>query len=66
MAVGVWLTAQGVNTVSLTSGQGHPGDEVEVAVNLSNTDEVTALEILVPLDDMLRYVDGSAIFNAAL
>jgi hypothetical protein len=64
MAVGVWLTAQGVNTVSLTSGQGHPGDEVEVAVNLSNTDEVTALEILVPLDDMLRYVDGSAIFNA--
>lgn len=64
MAVGVWLTAQAVNTVSLTSGQGHPGDEVEVAVNLSNTDEVTALEILVPLGDMLRYVDGSAIFNA--
>ena len=46
MAVGVWLTAQAVNTVTLTSGQGHPGDEVEVAVNLSNTDEVTALEIL--------------------
>lgn len=64
MAVGVWLTAQGVNTVSLTSGQGHPGDEVEVAVNLSNTDEVTALEILVPLGDMLRYVDGSAVLNA--
>lgn len=64
MAVGVWLTAQAVNTVSLTSGQGRPGDEVEVAVNLSNTDEVTALEILVPLTDMLRYVDGSAIFNA--
>ena len=64
MAVGVWLTAQAVNTVTLTSGQGHPGDEVEVAVNLSNTDEVTALEILVPLNDMLRYVDGSAIFNA--
>lgn len=63
MAVGVWLTAQGVNTVSLTSGQGHPGDEVEVAVNLSNTDEVTALEILVPLGDMLRYVDGSAVLN---
>lgn len=63
MAVGVWLTAQAVNTVSLTSGQGRPGDEVEVAVNLSNTDEVTALEILVPLGDMLRYVDGSAVLN---
>ncbi len=63
MAVGVWLTAQAVNTVTLTSVQGHPGDEVEVVVNLSNTDEVTALEILVPLDDMLRYVDGSAVLN---
>lgn len=64
MAVGVWLTAQAVNTVSLNSVQGHPGDEVEVAVSLSNTDEVTALEIQVPLGDVLRYVDGSAVFNA--
>ena len=63
MAVGVWLTAQAVNTVSLSSVQGHPADEVEIAVNLSNTDEVTALEILVPLGDMLRYVDGSAVLN---
>lgn len=64
MAVGVWLTAQAVNTVTLTSVQGRPGDEVEIAVNLSNTDEVTALEILVPLGDMLRYVDGSAVLNS--
>ena len=64
MAVGVWLTAQAENIVSLSSVHGHPGDEVEVAVNLSNTDEVTALEILVPLGDMLRYVDGSAVLNA--
>ena len=64
MAVGVWLTAQAVNTVSLSSVQGHPADEVEIAVNLSNTDEVTALEILVPLGDMLRYVDASAVLNA--
>ena len=64
MAVGVWLTAQAVNTVTLTSVQGRPGDEVEIAVNLSNNDEVTAFEIQVPLADMLRYVDGSAILNA--
>ena len=63
MAVGVWLTAQGVNIVSLTSGQGHPGEEVEIAVTLTNSDEVTALEILLPLNDMLRYVDGSAVLN---
>lgn len=64
LAVSTWLTATATNTITLTSAQGHPGDEVEVAVNLSNTDEVTALEILVPLGDMLRYVDGSAVLNA--
>lgn len=64
MAVGVWLTAQAVNTVTLTSVQGRPGDEVEIAVNLSNNDEVTAFEIQVPLGEVLSYVDGSVILNA--
>lgn len=63
MAVSVWLTAQADNIISLTSAQGHPGEEVEIIVNLSNTDEVTALEILVPLGDMLHYVDGSTVLN---
>ena len=63
MAVGVWLTAIAANTVTLTTAQGHPGDEVEIAVMLTNTDEVTALEVLIPLGDMLRYVMGSAVLN---
>ena len=66
LAVSAWLTATATNTITLTSAQGHPGEEVEIAVTLTNSDEVTALEILVPLVDMLRDVDGSAIFNAAL
>ena len=64
MAVGVWLTAIAGNTIALTSTQGHPGDEVEVAVVLSNDSEITALELLIPLDDALHYVDGSAVMNA--
>lgn len=63
MAVGVWLTAIAANTVTLTTAQGHPGDEVEIAVMLTNTDEVTALEVLIPLGDMLCYVEGSAVLN---
>ena len=63
MAVGVWLTAIAANTVTLTTAQGHPGDEVEIAVMLTNTEEVTALEVLIPLGDMLRYVKGSAVLN---
>lgn len=63
MAVGVWLTAMAANTVTLTTAQGHPGDEVEIAVMLTNTEEVTALEVLIPLGDMLHYVEGSAVLN---
>ena len=64
MAVGLWLTATAANTVTLTSAQGHPGDEVEIAVMLTITDEVTAIELLVPLGDKLSYVEGSAVLNA--
>lgn len=63
LAVGLWLTAAAANTVTLTSVQGHPGDEVEIAVMLANTDAVTALEVLIPLGDMLQYVEGSAVLN---
>ena len=63
MAVGLWLTATATNTVTLTSVQGHPGDEVEVAVALTGESAVTAIELLVPLGDMLRYVDGSAVLS---
>ena len=63
MAVGVWLTAMAGNTITLTSTEGHPNDEVEVAVMLTNDAEVTALEVLIPLNDALRYVSGSAVIN---
>lgn len=64
MAVALWLTATAANTVTLTSAQGHPGDEVEVGVALTGESTVTAIELLIPLGDMLRYVDGSAVINA--
>ena len=64
MAVGVWLTALAGNTITLTSTEGHPNDEVEVAVMLTNDAEVTALEVLIPLADALHYVDGSVVINA--
>lgn len=63
LAVGAWLTATATNTVTITSAQGHPGDEVEIAVQLANTEAVTALEIHVPLSDVLAYVSGSAVLN---
>lgn len=53
------------NVVSLSSGQGTPGDIVTVDVALQNSEEVTAVEVVVPLvDRQLTYVDGSCVINA--
>ena len=53
------------NVVSISSGQGVPGDIVTVDVALQNSDEVTAVEVVVPLvDRLLTFVDGSCVINA--
>ena len=64
----ILLTTMGCfaqNCVSITAISGNPGDEVEVAVMLENTDAITAVEVQIPLPDkQLRYVEGSAKLNA--
>ena len=52
------LTAQ--NTVLLSSAEGNAGEEVTVSISLENTDAVSAVELSIPLDDLLSYVSGSA------
>ena len=52
------------NMVSISSGQGAPGDIVTVDVSLQNSDEVTAAEVVIPLvNKQLTYVDGSCVIN---
>ncbi|MBO7240496.1 MAG: choice-of-anchor D domain-containing protein, partial [Bacteroidaceae bacterium] len=53
------------NKVSISSGQGVPGDIITVDVSLQNSDEVTAVEVVIPLvDKQLTYVDGSCAINS--
>ncbi|MCC8037888.1 MAG: DUF1573 domain-containing protein [Bacteroidales bacterium] len=52
-------TMRAATTVSLSGASGHPGDEVTVSVAMSGDDAVTALEVVIPLDEALSYVDGS-------
>ena len=53
------------NMVSISSGQGVPGDVVTVDVALQNSDEVTAVEVVIPLvEKQLTYVDGSCVINS--
>lgn len=53
------------NVVTLSAVEGRPGDVVNVSVSLQNTDEVTAVEVRIPLNDYLTYVDGSAQLNGS-
>ena len=53
------------NVVTLSAVEGRPGDVVNVSVSLQNTDEVTAVEVRIPLNDYLIYVDGSAQLNGS-
>jgi hypothetical protein len=57
--ISVCLITQAANKISLTSAKGHPGDEVSVNLSLVNTDEITALEVNLPLGNQMSYVDGS-------
>ncbi len=52
--------ARAGNVVSISSGQGHPGDELTFTVSLANDAPVSAAEIVVPLGGGITLVDGSA------
>ena len=56
----VGLSVEALNTLSLNSTQGHPGDTVTLTLSLSNSDAVTAMQTFIPLGGQLSYVTGSA------
>lgn len=64
-AIMLWLgccvLALPQNTVTLTGGEGKPGEQVTVGLQLKNTDDVTAMQVDVPLDDALSFVEGSEV-----
>ena len=59
------IAIHATNTISLTSAEGKYNDEVQVDVSLANSDAITAVEITIPLDKNLTYVDASATLNSA-
>ena len=54
------FAAIAANVVTVSTAAGHPGDEVQVAVSLANSDVVCAMQLTVPLDPSVLYADGSA------
>ena len=61
----ITIAIHATNTISLTSAEGKYNDEVQIDVSLANSDAITAVEITIPLDKNLTYIDASATLNSA-
>ena len=61
MVVSLTLTAFSANKLTITGGEGHPGDEVTINVSLSTKGSAVVGEMLIPLDKQLKYVEGSCV-----
>lgn len=59
MAVGIVLTATGANIFTISSVEGHPGEEVTVSVALDNSDDIVVAELQIPMSVQMKYVEGS-------
>lgn len=53
--LGAWAD----NNITLSSVEGAAGTEVTVSVSMTNTDAVSALQLSIPLDDNLTFVQNS-------
>ncbi|MBR2378657.1 MAG: hypothetical protein IKA91_04390, partial [Bacteroidaceae bacterium] len=64
MVVSYMLTSHAANIFTISDVQGRPGEEVTVSVSLDNSDAVSAVDMTIPLDRQLTYVDGSCVLNS--
>lgn len=54
------MGARADNVVTIGTASGAPGEEVTVSVGLANTDAVSSLQLSIPMNEELTFVDGSA------
>lgn len=52
--------ARADNIVTIGTASGAPGDEVTLSIAMQNSDNIAALQLLIPLDEELSFVEGSA------
>ncbi|MBO4641942.1 MAG: choice-of-anchor D domain-containing protein [Bacteroidaceae bacterium] len=58
------MGARAGNVVTIGTASGAPGEEVTVSVSMTNTDDVAALQVSIPLNDELTFVNGSVILSS--
>ena len=58
------MGARADNVVTIGTASGAPGEEVTVSVGLANTDAVSSLQLSIPMNEELTFVDGSAVLGS--
>lgn len=58
------MEARADNVVTIGTASGAPGEEVTVSVGLDNTDAVSSLQLSIPMNEELTFVDGSAVLGS--
>ena len=54
-----FMGAKAENVVTISSVEGAPGTEVTVSIGLQNSDEISTLQVSIPLDENVTFVEGS-------
>lgn len=54
------IGARADNIVTIGTASGAPSDEVTLSIAMQNSDNIAALQLLIPLDEELSFVEGSA------
>ena len=58
--MGAWAD----NVVTVSSSEGAPDEEVTVSIGLQNSDVLSSLQVSIPLDQNLTFVDGSGLLGS--
>ena len=65
LAISLASMAMASNKLLLSYASGTPQTEVEIIVDLDNSDAIVALEMVLPLGEHLKYIDNSAVLAEA-
>ena len=60
MVLSVAARAAADNIISIGTVEGKPGDTVELQIGLANTDNVSSVQVSIPIDSRLQFVENSA------
>ena len=60
MVLSAAVCAAAGNIVSIGTVEGKPGDTVELWIGLANTDNVSSVQVSIPIDSRLELVENSA------